>query len=328
MLRVGVIGVGSMGRNHSRAYFHNDLTDLVACSDTCLNSLDEITKRYRSISYADYKVMIDNENLDAVSIAVPTELHKEISEYALSHNLHVLLEKPIASNEPEAQDIIACAKEHKKKLMIGHIERFNPAIVKLKERLEKKELGEIYKIDVERIGPFPSRVLDVGVVVDLSVHDLDIVNYLMGSKVERAYAETQRRLHPTAEDSVIALIKYENDVLGVFNVNYLSPSKIRKISIFGKKGMFAADYLEQELYFHENQGFGSSDWDTVVEGDVTKIRVDKKEPLQSEIDSFVSSIINDTPSPITGEEALEALKTAYLLLESAKRKEVIDVVKI
>ena len=315
MIKVAVIGVGSMGQNHARVYFNNEDTELVAVADPNEVFLQQACKRYHAKGYADYREMLEKENIDAVSIAVPTKFHKDVAVFALNKGKHVLLEKPIASTEKEAREIIDCANRNKVKLMIGHIERFNPAIIELKKRLH--ELGEIYKIDVQRIGPFPSRITDVGVIVDLSVHDLDVIGHILGSKPSRVYAETQKRLHPHHEDSVTALLRYENDILAVLNVNYLSPTKMRQLRVFGKKGMFLVNYLNQELFFYENNSYSSDDWSSVTEGDIKKIRILKREPLASEVDAFLSCIMNKTSSPASGEEGLEVLRIAVALSDSA-----------
>lgn len=324
-MKVAVIGVGSMGENHARIYTHYEDVKLVAVADNNLEHAEKVARRYNTKAYLHYQEMLECEEIDAVSIAVPTKLHYEVAMYSLNKKKHVLLEKPIATSESEAEEIIACAKKNNVKLMIGHIERFNTAVLELKKRLEKGELGEIYKIDVQRIGPFPLRIADVGVIIDLSVHDLDIIDYLFGMNPTRIYAETQQKLRSDHEDSVTALLRYGNEIQAVLNINYLSPTKTRQLKVFGKKGMFKVNYLDQILYFYENTGFGSDDWNSVTEGDMKKIKFPKKEPLQLEINSFISCIKNDTTPPVTGEHGLKVLKIANLLLKSAREQKIIDV---
>ncbi len=323
MLKVGVIGVGSMGQNHARVYFNSDNAALVAVADAHHENLDKISRKYNVLGFSDYHEIFPH--VEAVSIAVPTSLHHQVALAALHQQKHVLLEKPIASTEQEAQEIIAAAKKNKVKLMIGHIERFNPAISELKRRLERGDLGEIYKIDVQRIGPFPSRITDVGVIIDLSVHDLDIISHLINSQPQRLYAEVQQKLHPHCEDSVTALVRYKNDVLAILNINYLSPTKTRQLQVFGKKGMFSIDYLNQELYFYENKSFSSETWESVTEGDMKKITLPKKEPLQLEIDAFLNCIQQQSESPVNGEQGLEVLRIANLLLRSARESRIIEI---
>lgn len=319
MIRVAVIGVGSMGQNHARVYFHNDDVQLVAVADSNKEAVEKVAKKFNTRAYTDYREMLELEQIDAVSIAVPTSLHKTVALAVLEKGKHILLEKPIASTEQEALEIIEAAKRNNVKLMIGHIERFNTAIHELKERLQHGDLGEMYKIDVQRIGPFPGRVTDVGVIIDLSVHDLDIISYLTESEPDRMYAETQQKLHPHHEDAVTALIRYKNGVLANLNINYLSPTKVRQLQIFGKKGMFAVNYLDQELYFYENKSYYSDNWESVTEGDMKKINIRKKEPLQAEIEAFLHCITNNTESPVSGEQGLFILRIANQLLRSAEQ---------
>jgi len=316
--------VGSMGMNHARVYADLDRVQLVAVADSNAEAVQKVARKCNAKAYTDFTQLLDDEAIDAVSIAVPTSMHKQVAMAALQKGKHVLLEKPIALTEEEAQEIIDCSKKNKVKLMIGHIERFNPAIRELKQRLHRGDLGQIYKIDVQRIGPFPVRITDVGVITDLSVHDLDIISYLFGHDPIRIYAETQQRLHPHHEDSVTALISYRNDALAVLNINYLSPTKTRQLKVFGKRGMFEVNYLTQDLYFYENKAFGSEDWKSVSQGDMTLINLPKKEPLQVEIEEFVQCILKDTEPPVSGEQGLQILKLAQLLFHSAKDKKIIN----
>lgn len=324
MIKVAVIGVGSMGQNHARVYFNSDAAHLMAVADPLKEQVEKVARHYNAKPYLHYQDLLGQEDIDAVSIAVPTSLHKEVALYALERGKHVLLEKPLASTEEEAQEIILQAQQRQRKLMIGHIERFNPAIQELKSRLQRGELGEIYKIDVQRIGPFPSRITDVGVIIDLSVHDLDVINYLIEDSPIRIYAETQQRLHPAHEDSVTALIRYRQGVLAVLNINYLSPTKTRQLKIFGKKGMFLVNYLDQELYFYENKGFTADNWESVSEGDMKKITIPKKEPLQLEIESFITCIKENTNPAISGEHGLSSLKIAHAIMRSAQEKKILE----
>ncbi len=324
MIKVGVIGVGSMGQNHARVYFHSDNVELIAVADQNLGCAEKVGRKYNARFYEDYREMLEKEQLDAVSIVVPTSLHHEVALSALNKKKHVLLEKPIASTEQQAQEIIDCAAKNNVKLMIGHIERFNTAVTELKKRLNQGDLGEIYKIEVQRIGPFPSRITDVGVITDLSVHDLDIISYLMNSEPARIYSEKQQKLHPHAEDSVTSLVRYKNGVLAVLNVNYLSPTKIRQLKIFGKKGLFEVNYLDQELFFYENNSYSSNNWESVSEGDMKKIIIQKKEPLQVEIEAFLECARKDQPSPVSGEQGLKVLHIANQLLNSANNVRIIE----
>jgi len=174
-LKVAVIGVGSMGKNHARIYWELPEVTLVGVSDPAEETAKSIASKYGTNAYTDYLNMLDVEKPDAVTISVPTVLHKDIALEVIDRRISLLIEKPIAYTIDEAEEIIKAAELAGVKLMIGHIERFNSAIIALKQKIKNKELGRIFQIDAHRQGPFPSRIGDVGVVIDLAVHDLDIM---------------------------------------------------------------------------------------------------------------------------------------------------------
>jgi UDP-N-acetylglucosamine 3-dehydrogenase len=324
---IAVIGAGSMGKNHIRICSDLPNVNLVAIADSNEAVVNGLAQKYRTKAYTDYRRLIDAEKLDAVFIVVPTSLHKEVALYAISKGINVFVEKPIAANMAESREIISKAHAKNVKLAVGHIERFNPAIIELKKRISDGELGRIFKIDIDRIGPFPARIRDVGVVVDLAVHDLDILNYLTESKVIRLYSETEKRINTDHEDLLEASLKFACGVIASLNINWLTPTKIRRIHVTGEKGMFMVDYLSQDLFFYENSdshvsnGFRSPS--NVIEGKMTKFYIDKKEPLRIEIEHFIDCCRNDLQPLVTGEAAAEALDLAQKLIESSRLNKVI-----
>lgn len=325
VLKAAVIGVGYMGRNHARIYAGMDNVELVAVADASEDAA-ELAKRYKVPFYKDYKEMLEKEKPELLSIAVPTDMHKKVAIDAIEQGANVLLEKPIAKNRAEAENILKAAKEKGVKLMIGHIERFNPAVRELKKRLGEKELGKVYKIEVRRCGPFPTRISDVGVTVDLAVHDIDVINYLLDRPgIKRIKAETEQRVHESHEDLLTALIKYENNALAVLNIDWLTPTKERQISITGERGRFVVDYITQDLYFFENallnERFEYAGTALgVVEGNSTKFMVPKKEPLLLELEAFVEMVEKEGSNGVSAEDAMLALETAQNILEAAKKK--------
>ena len=171
--------------------------------------------------------------------------------------------------------------------------------------------------------PFPPRISDVGVVVDLAVHDLDVINYLVGLKIERMHAETERRIHPKHEDLLTALLKLHSNIVVSLNIDWLTPTKIRELRITGEKGMFVANYLTQDIYFYENNMYaGRFDYAEtalgVTEGNMTKFMIAKKEPLLAEIESFINYVAKGTKPPVSIEDALKALEVAELLVSDGK----------
>jgi UDP-N-acetylglucosamine 3-dehydrogenase len=328
-INVAVIGTGVMGKNHARIYSEMDNASLIAVCDTNEESAKSIAEKYKTKHYTDYNLMLGKEKIDAVSICVPTKMHKQVAIDVISKGIHVLVEKPISKTVEEAKDIIKAAEKNKVKLMVGHIERFNPAVIELKKRIENNELGKILEINCERLSLFPQRIIDVGVVIDLAIHEIDILRYIVNKKIKRVYAETAQRFHASHEDLLLGTIRFENDILGVINSNWLSPKKVREIKVTGEKGMFISDYITQELYFQEkefaekevdyNKGFING-----REGKKIKIDVASSEPLKNELHAFIDCIRDNTGPKVTGEDGLAALDIAQKFLESAKKNEVIN----
>jgi len=328
-LNVAVIGAGAMGKNHARVYSSIEDVNLAAVCDSNEEIGKSIADNYKARYYSDYKDMLKKEKLDAASICVPTKFHNEVAVNVIRNGVNILVEKPIATTAGEAREIIGEAEEKNVKLMVGHIERFNPVVVELKKRIEKNELGKIYKVHCARLSQFPQRIIDVGVIVDLAIHEIDILKYIIGSKIKRVYAETAQRIHSTHEDLLIGIIRFENSILGVINANWLTPKKVREITVTGEKGMFVANYLTQEMYFYEKE-FAKKDFDynksfiIGAEGRKSKINVEQSEPLRNELCSFIDCIKKNEQPKVTGNDGLEALDIAQKFLESSKRNEVIN----
>jgi len=324
MMNVAVIGVGSMGKNHARIYADLPDVHLAGVADANPAAAETIAERYRTTPYTDYRAMLDAEKPTAVSIVTPTVEHLNAAQAVIERGIHLLIEKPIAFQLDEAQQIIELARAAGVKLMIGHIERFNPAIQALKSRLDAGELGRVFQIDARRQGPFPARVKDVGVVIDLAVHDLDIMRYLTGADVRRVFAETERRIHSTYEDLLEGLVRFEDGTVGTLAINWLTPTKIRELVGTGEKGMFRADYLTQDLYFYENATATAGSWDAlrilrgVSEGRMVRYVVRKQEPLRAELEAFIGAVANDRPAPVSGEDGLQALILAQALVKAGQ----------
>lgn len=321
-LRAAVIGVGAMGQHHARVYTDLEAVELVAVADPDEQARAPLARRYGLRAYADYREMLDRERPDLVSVAVPTALHSAVAEEVIGRGISLLIEKPIAASVEEGRRIIDLARTAGVHLGIGHIERFNPAVIALKQHLDQGELGRIFQISVRRISPFPSRIMDVGVVIDLATHDLDILYYLTGSEVQRVSAEIGRQLHTRHEDLLCALLRFQNGVIGLLHINWLSPTKIRELVVNGEGGMFVVDYLIQELTLYKNRQGGQA-WETlrlftsVSEGDMIRYHIARQEPLRLELEAFVRSVLCDQPFPVSGEDGLRALALAQRILESS-----------
>ena len=326
-----MIGVGAMGRNHARVYHEMDDSDLVAVSDTNLSLASSVAESYSIPAFSHYAKMLKDIKPDAVSIAVPTAFHEEVAMAALESGSHVLIEKPITATLEQGQRIIDRAKQSALKLMVGHIVRFNPAIQELKRKLQDGELGRIFQIVCRRVGPFPTRVRDVGVVVDLATHDLDLMRYLTGSDPLRVYAETEKRINTNLEDLVVGLLRFPGSITGALEINWLTPTKVREVYVLGERGLFKVDDLTQDLFFYENADIANNFWPAlqtlkgVSEGCMTRFAIQRYEPLKAELQAFLRSIHQDSPVPVSGEDGLAALNLALCVVESGRTHRVIEI---
>jgi UDP-N-acetylglucosamine 3-dehydrogenase len=325
MLNVGVIGIGAMGRNHVRVYAEMENIRLAAIAEVNPAIGRKFAEQYNRRAYTDYREMLDQEKLDAVSVVVPTSLHRQVTEEVLQRGVAVLLEKPIAGTHADGRAIIDCAKRKGVTLAIGHIERFNPAVVAVKKRLDAHALGKLFEIRTRRLGPIPGRIEDAGVVIDLATHDIDLMQWLVGGRVKRVHAEIQRHVHLAYEDSFFGLTQFENGVNGLLDVSWLVPTKVRQTSVVGERGMFVVDTLTQELYFYENDYVIGSGLPGahIIEGNVTKIKIERKEPLRVELENFIAAVEKGAGQIVTGEEGLRNLDLALAFIASANEARVI-----
>jgi len=328
-LNAAVIGAGIMGKNHARVYSKLGNVNLVAVCDSDKENGKKIAEMHNARFYANHKEMIEKEELDAVSVCVPTVYHKDVAIDVLRKKINVLVEKPIAADLEDGKIMVNEAERNNVKLMVGHIERFNPVVKELKKRIERNELGKIYKVHCARLSQFPQRIRDVGVIIDLAIHEIDILRYIVESKIKRVYAETAQRVHSTHEDLLIGVIRFDNSILGVINANWLSPKKVREITVTGEKGMFVANYLTQELDFYEKE-FAQKNFKYDKKfilgtgGRRRSIKIKSSEPLENELKSFVGCIQKGLEPEVSGNDGLSALEIAQKFLESSKNSRVVE----
>jgi|ETNmetMinimDraft_2_1059921.scaffolds.fasta_scaffold16454_3 UDP-N-acetylglucosamine 3-dehydrogenase len=317
-MKAGVIGVGVMGKNHARIY--SELGILKCVADINEKSLKEISEKHGVKGYLDYKEMLEKEDLDLVSIVVPTNKHREVALDVIEKGVNLLIEKPIANKIDEAVEIIKSAKEKNVKLMIGHIERFNPGVQALKKVIDNKELGKISSVTAKRVGVSPLRINDVNVVVDSAIHDIDVFNFLFGKKPEKIVGKMGKILdHHETEDYSHIFLDY-GEFSGFIEANWLTPIKIRKLYVTGSEGYAELDYINQELVLYKSRNRELEDWidfsgfRNVGSCDKIEVGVEVREPLKLEIEHFVDCVRNDKEVLVSGEDGLEALKVALRVI--------------
>jgi predicted dehydrogenase len=334
-LRAAVIGLGAMGANHARVYSEIEGVELAAVADTHAARVEDVTRGRTARGFADYGRMLEEERPDVVSVCVPTGLHLQVAADVIERRIALLVEKPLAASYDEGARLRDLAADAGVPLTVGHIERFNPAVRELKRRLQAGELGRVYQVHARRVGPFPARIRDVGVVLDLAPHDIDVMRYLLESEVTRVHAETESRLATEREDMLAGTLRFANGVVGVLDVNWLTPTKIRELAVLGERGMFAVDYLARELRFYENDAHPQAqpgDWAArglkgVSEGPVHVLKVEKRESLRVELESFVRSVRDGAAPEVTAGDALASIAVAEALLEASRTGERVELAR-
>jgi len=326
-LRFGLVGLGSMGRNHLRVLGALSGCRLVAVADPVDEVLAAATASSGAPGFTDPLAMIADVGLDAVVIAAPTTAHVPLALAAIERRIAVLVEKPLAATVAEARQIVDAAAAAGVPVQVGHVERFNPAVLELGRLLEAGWLSTVYAITSRRAGPFPARIRDVGVTVDLATHDVDILSWIARERPVRVYAELAQRIHATHEDLLFGLLHFPSGATGMLDVNWLTPAKRRQLSVVGEEGMFELDYLTQRLTFtradmtHPRliRGFAPT-----FAGEVVEMPVSNAEPLAAELGSFLDIVRKGGRPVVDGEDGLWAVTIANALLMSAAERRPVD----
>jgi UDP-N-acetylglucosamine 3-dehydrogenase len=315
-MRVGVIGVGSMGQNHARVY--SEIADLVGVADPDVKAGGLVSNRFSTSYYTD-PVHLLKEDLDAVSICVPTEHHAKVALAVVKAGVPLLVEKPLASTVGEAREVVDAAKRAGITLAVGHIERHNPAIAAVKRHLQEGQYGDLVTITARRVSSFPGRVRDVGVVMDLGVHEIDVLRYLVAAPVESVFALGGRKVHAALEDHANVLLRFQNGVHGFVEVNWLTPMKVRMLALTCLKNFVEVDYTEQSVTVSSST-LGPLDpfnlYQIPLEHHTQKVHVRKEEPLRRELLDFLEAIRNRRSPLVSGEDAVETLRVAIAATES------------
>jgi len=300
MLKVGVIGLGWMGRVHLRNYTEMADVEVVGVVDVDETAREEVAAQFGVTAYATLDELLEND-LDAVSVCVPTSLHHETGLAIMDKSVNVIIEKPLARTSEEGEDLVAKAKEKGVALMVGHVERFNPAVARVKELISGED-DKVISIQIERVGPYPPRIQDVGVIKDLGSHDIDLIRYLTGSEFKSVYAVCSTSIGQH-EDSALITTEMENGVLANITTNWVTPYKGRMINVACENKYVKANLITQEV--KEYSAFSAYDKSYSVREWPLMFR----EPVKEELTQFLTALRQGAPVPITGEDGLEVLKT-------------------
>ncbi|HEX3002623.1 MAG TPA: Gfo/Idh/MocA family oxidoreductase [Angustibacter sp.] len=325
-LRAGLIGLGMMGRHHARVLSGLDGVELVAVADPAgdphkvagsrplLSSIEELIEA----------------GIDYCMVAVPTVYHEQIGLALAEAGVHAMIEKPLAQDTPSAQRLADTFESKGLVGAVGHIERYNPALQSLRQRLESGELGDVYQVVTRRQGPFPARIADVGVVKDLATHDIDLTAWVTQQPFTSVAARTAFKSGREHEDLVAVVGQLADGTVTNHLVNWLSPLKERVTIVTGDKGTFVADTLTADLTFYAN-GQIRTTWDDiaqfrgVTEGDVVRYAIAKPEPLRVEHENFRDAVLGKDADIVTMRQGLATVAVAEAVIESARTGRTTDV---
>lgn len=325
-LRMGLVGIGMMGRNHARVLNSLDGVELVGVADPGGDKFGMAQSAKVVNSVADLVRL----GIDAAVVATPTAFHLEAGLELAAAGVHTLIEKPLATDAAESAQLVDTFEKAGLVNAVGHIERCNPALRALRSRLEEGELGEIYQVATRRQGPFPNRIADVGVVKDLATHDIDLTAWVIQSRYHTVSAHTAHKSGREHEDLISITAQMVDGTVASHLVNWLSPLKERVTVVTGERGAFVADTLQGDLTFHEN-GVVATEWDQVAtfrgvtEGNSTRYAIPKPEPLRVQHENFRDAVLGVSRDVVTMREAMRTVAVADACILAARESRAITV---
>lgn len=315
-IRIGVIGVGNMGQHHTRVLSMLKDVELVGVSDTNVERGIDTASKYRVRFFEDYRELLPH--VDAVCVAVPTRFHHAVGMTCLQEGIHVLIEKPIAASISEAESLVNAAAQFQCILQVGHIERFNPAFQELSKVLKTEEL---LALEAHRMSPYSDRANDVSVVLDLMIHDIDLMLELAASPVVKLTASGSRASDSGYLDYVTATLGFANGMVATLTSSKVTHRKIRRIAAHCKNSLTEADFLNNEILIHRKTTANCvTDYGQVLyrqDGLIEKVHTSNIEPLHAELEHFVGCVRGGSQPSVGGEQALKALRLASLIEQMA-----------
>ena len=327
-LKVVVIGAGHLGKEHARIYSEMPEVSLVGVVDTNKDAGEAVAQRCKTRYYSSFEEILNK--VDVASVVVPTKSHYKITKELLNNGIHVLVEKPMTGTVSEAEDLIKLSRQSSVILQPGYIERFNPAL----EAIKKLDVSLKF-IECHRLSPFTFRSADIGVVLDLMIHDIDIILYLSKSKVKKIDAVGVNVI-ANKEDIANARIQFEDGCVANITASRVSFEPMRRIRLFSENSYISLDYQKQEALIYkkspkltlksidiENKGVSNiTDLKNFSFGDMLKIeriKMDNQEPLRKELESFIDCVKNDKQPVVSGEEGIKAIKIADVIREEINK---------
>jgi len=305
-LGVAVIGAGFWGRNHARNLRELNETRLIAVCDKDRAKAKAAAELFGVQAYSDSRKMLKRKDVEAVTVCTWSTTLAAETMRVLKAGKHVLVEKPMANNVQEARKIVDLASKNQRHVMVGFLMRFIPGVQRIKEAVERGEIGTLVYATARRVSQWPERIGDVGVVKDLAIHDIDTTRYLFGDDPVEVYAKAGNLRHKKFEDHSQILLTFKGGKTAFIEANWLTPYKIRKLTVTGSEAIMTLDYITQEITIE-------------TAGQTLAPRYEVKEPLKLELQHFANSILNDKEPMVTGMDGLKALQIAQTALKSARR---------
>jgi predicted dehydrogenase len=314
-----------MGSLHARVLTQIEGVEIAAAVDSDPARREAFAHRHPGVCVrATIEEALAAAEVDFACLAAPALVLPRLGEAIIEAGIPVLVEKPVAAEESQALNLLQEAERRGVLLGVGHVERCNPAVAALKQRLDSGMIGRIYQLHARRLSPFPDRDSMLGVALDLATHDIDVMRYLTGSEVERVFAESARRLHDRAEDLIAATMRFDNGSAGLLEVNWLTPTKVRELTVTGEGGTFVLNYLTQEL-FHYSHPIEQTSWDTLAnmrgagEGDMIRYALARREPLLVQWEAFLAALDGQGQPAASGYDGYAALSVARAIQRSGTR---------
>jgi UDP-N-acetylglucosamine 3-dehydrogenase len=325
-LKIGVIGTGAMGKNHARVCAELPNVELVGIADKDRETVELIAQRFDVSAFTDYKELLPK--LDAVIIATPTVTHFDIALDAINAKKHILVEKPVCDTVEKGKQLISKAEKANIVFAVGHIERHNPVVSFVKKALETNQYGALVTLNSKRVSNFPGRIRDVGVIFDFGVHDIDVMRYIAG-EIASVYAKAgvfNKQID--YEDHATIMLNFKNGLCGVIEVNWLTPMKIRKLSLTCDKSFVEADFINQSVQTATSSFEDVDDsnlFNIPIQNQLNVMDLQKREPLKNQIADFVDAINNDKKPLVTGYDGMMAVKIAEAAVKSAETGKVVAI---
>jgi UDP-N-acetylglucosamine 3-dehydrogenase len=324
MVKVGVIGVGSMGQNHAR--IHSELAELVGVYDVDRALSKKVAARFGVRSFDSIDELLTQ--VDAVSVCTITTTHFDVAVKAIKAGKHLLVEKPFTGTSDKASELCRMAEKEGVTLSAGFVERYNPVVGVAKEALREGRFGKLITFASRRVSSFPSRIRDVGVIMDLGIHDVDVLRYITGAEARSVFALGGLFNNASFEDHANLLMEMGGGVVAFVEVNWLTPMKVRKVSLTCSGGYVQLDYIDQSL---EVSSSTTKDFDTAdafripLETDVRRISVKKEEPLKLELADFLRASTSGKAPMASGRDALADLRVCEAALSSLRTGKKVEI---